>query len=62
VLALAIRELDLQDRVPGGQDERRERVLEGRSDLEPPLLATVRYESREAAEPGPPGLRLLEPG
>ena len=62
VLALAVRELDLQDHVPGGQDERREGVLEGRSDLDSPLLATVRYESREAAEPGPPGLRLLEPG
>ena len=54
VLALAVRELDLQHDGSGGHGKRRVRVWERRLKLERPLLPAFLDESRQTLEPGAP--------
>jgi len=62
VLALAVRELDLQDDAAGRDGARRERVLERLLELEPPSFRALENEIGQAREPRAACLGLLEPG
>jgi hypothetical protein len=61
VLALPVRELELQDQVPGRHGDGRVRIRKRLLELERPLIAALLEQPGQPLEPGPPFVGLAEP-